>query len=80
MEENAIWKARAASAQSFTPWRQATTEIMWHGHSIIACSHHLHIGAILRTSRTSIHGEFHIHECNFTLHPPRGCNKRMIRN
>jgi len=34
-------KARAASAQSFTLWRQATIEIMRRNHSIIACSRHI---------------------------------------
>jgi len=36
-------KARAASAQSFTLWQQATIEITCHDHSIIACSHHIYI-------------------------------------
>jgi len=34
-------KARAASAQSFILWQQATTEITRRDHSIIACSRHI---------------------------------------
>jgi len=37
------WKSRAACAQSFIPWQQATIEITWWDHSIIACSRHMHI-------------------------------------
>ena len=36
-------KSRAACAQSFAPWQQATIEISRRGHSIIACSRHIHI-------------------------------------
>ena len=39
-----IGKARAASAQSFTPWQQATIDITRHDHhSIIACSRHVYV-------------------------------------
>jgi len=36
-------KARAASAQSFTLWQQATIEIMRRNQSIIACSRHIYM-------------------------------------
>ena len=36
-------KARVASAQSFTLWQQATTEITCHDHSVIACSRHIYV-------------------------------------
>jgi len=36
-------KSRAACAQSFAPWQQATTEITRRDHFIIACSRHVHI-------------------------------------
>jgi len=39
----AIEKARAAYAQSFTLWQQATIEFMCRNHSIIACLHHAYI-------------------------------------
>jgi len=39
----AIGKARAACAQSFTLWQQATIEITYRDHSIIACSCHVYI-------------------------------------
>jgi len=39
----AIGKARAACAQSFAPWQQATTEFTRRDHSIIACSRHVYI-------------------------------------
>ena len=39
----AIGKARAASAQSFALWQQATIEFTRHDHSIIACSRHIYI-------------------------------------
>jgi len=37
------WKSRAAYAQSFALWQQATMEITWRDHSIIDCSGHIHI-------------------------------------
>ena len=36
-------KSRAACAQSFAPWQQATIEITRLDHSIIACSHYAYI-------------------------------------
>jgi len=36
-------KSRAASAQSFALWQQATAEIMRRNHSIIACSRHVYV-------------------------------------
>jgi len=36
-------KSRAAYAQSFAPWQQATIEITRQDNSIIACSRHTHI-------------------------------------
>jgi len=36
-------KSRAACAQSFATWQQATIEIIRRDHSIIACSRHLHV-------------------------------------
>ena len=36
-------KSRAAYAQSFALWQQATIEFTCHDHSIIACSCHIHI-------------------------------------
>jgi len=51
-------KSRAACAQSFALWQQATTEIMRRYHSIIACSRHIYIGVILRAH--PVRGESHI--------------------
>jgi len=45
-------KARAASAQNFTLWQLATTEITWHDHSIVACSRHSYGCYSSRTSRS----------------------------
>jgi len=39
---DAIGKTRAACAQSFTLWQQATTEFMRRNHSIIACSRNVY--------------------------------------
>jgi len=50
--------ARAASAQSFTLWQQATIEITGRDHSIIACSRHRYVGVILRAH--PVRGESHI--------------------
>jgi len=50
--------ARAASAQSFTLWQQATIEITRGDHSIIACSRHTYVGVILRAH--PVRGESHI--------------------
>jgi len=51
-------KALVASAQSFTLWQQATTEITCHDHSIIACSRHIYFGVVLRAH--PVRGELHI--------------------
>jgi len=40
-------KSRAACAQSFALWQQATIEIMRRAHFVVACSRHLHLGVIL---------------------------------
>ena len=39
----ATGKTRAACAQSFILWQQATIEIMHRNHSIIACSRHIYV-------------------------------------
>jgi len=62
------WKFRAAYAQSFTLWQQATIEFTCHDHSIIACSCHIYVW--ICSSRTS---------CSWwitqsTQHRRRGCN------
>ena len=44
-------KSRAACAQSFALWQQATIEITCHDHSIIACSRHIYVWCC--SSRTS---------------------------
>ena len=45
---------------------QATIEITWRDHSIIACSCHIYMGVILRAH--SVHGESHIqHNANWEL-------------
>ena len=49
---------RAASAQSFTLWQQATIEITRRDHSIIACLRHIYKGIILRAH--PVRGESHI--------------------
>jgi len=38
-----------------TMWQQATIEITWQDHSFIACSYHLHIGAILSAHPLVVH-------------------------
>ena len=45
-------KSRAACAQSFTLWQQATIEITRCDHSIIACPRHLYRCCSSRTSRS----------------------------
>jgi len=52
------WQARAACAQNFTLWQQATIEFTCHDHSIIACLRHVYIGAVLRAH--PVRGESHI--------------------
>ena len=47
-----------ASVQSFTLWQQATTEIAWQDHSIIACSRHMYMGVILCAH--PVRGESHM--------------------
>jgi len=44
-------KSRAAWAQSFALWQQATIEFTCHDHSIIACSRHIYVWCC--SSRTS---------------------------
>jgi len=51
-------KARAASAQSFTLWQQATIEITPRDHSVIVCSRHVYRGVVLRAH--PVRGESHI--------------------
>jgi len=41
-------KARAACAQSFTLWQQATIEFTRRDHSIIACSRQTYMDVVLR--------------------------------
>jgi len=36
-------KSRAACAQSFALWQQATIEFTCHDYSIIACSRHIYV-------------------------------------
>ena len=46
-------KSRAAYAQSFALWQQATIEFTCHDHSIIACSRHIYVWCCSpRTSRS----------------------------
>jgi len=54
----AIGKARAACAQSFTLWQQATIEITRRDHSMMACSRHKNMGVVLRAH--PVRGESHI--------------------
>ena len=46
---------RAACAQSFAPWQQATIEFTRRDHSIIACSRHVYMGVVLHAH--SVRGE-----------------------
>jgi len=52
-------KSRAACAQSFALWQQATTEIMQAISLTIACSYYIYNGVILRAH--PIRGESHSH-------------------
>jgi len=52
------WKAQAASAQCFTLWQQATKEITWEDHSIIACTCLIYMGVILHIHL--VYGKSHI--------------------
>ena len=54
-------KARAACAQSFVLWQQATIEITCHDHTITACSCHIYVSVVLRAHPG--HGEPHV-QCN----------------
>jgi len=49
---------RAASAQSFALWQQATIEITRCNHSFITCSCHIYIGVVLHA--LPVCGESHI--------------------
>ena len=51
-------KARAACAQSFTLWQQATIDITYHDHSLIACSRHIYMGVVLHAH--PVRAESHI--------------------
>ena len=61
-------KSRAAYAQSFALWQQATIEFTCHDHSIIACSRQIYVWC--RSSRTS--RSWWITQS--TQHHWRGCN------
>ena len=61
-------KSRAACAQSFALWQQATMEFTCHDHSIIACSRHMYVSCC--SSRTS--RSWWITQS--TQHHRRGCN------
>ena len=50
-------KSRAACAQSFALWQQATVEITRRDHSIIACLRHIYNGVILHAY--PVRGESH---------------------
>jgi len=52
-----VRKSRAACAQSFAPWQQATIEITRRDHSIIACSRHTDNGVIRHAH--PVRGESH---------------------
>ena len=67
-------KSRAACAQSFALWQQATTEFTCHDHSIIICSRHIYVWCC--SSRTS--RSWWITQS--TQHHQRGCNISMFRN
>ena len=64
-------KSRAAYAQSFALWKQATIEFTRHDHSIIACSHHIYEWCC--SSRTS-RSWWITHS---TQHHQRGCNTAL---
>jgi len=68
-------KSRAACAQSFAPWQQATIEITCHDHSIIAFSRHIYVWCC--SSRTS-RSWWIAHSMQ---HHRRGCNNsKCYRN
>ena len=61
-------KSRAACAQSFALWQQATIEFTCRDHSIIACSRHAYLWCC--SSRTSRSWWI----THLTQHHRRGCN------
>jgi len=61
-------KTRAACAQDFALWQQATIEFTWHDHSIIACSRHIYVWCC--SSGTSRSWWIR----HLTQHHRRGCN------
>jgi len=72
-------KSRAACVQSFAPWQQATIEITWQDHSIIACSYHAYFCSS-HTSRSwwiTQSTKRHRRDCNnipfFLQWPHRSC-------
>jgi len=69
--------ARGASAQSFEPWQDATTEITRRAHASAECSRYVYNSVVLGAH--SIHGESHIqHNANgevATLH----CDTCMLQ-
>jgi len=56
-------KSRAACAQSFAPWQQATIEIVLIISLTIACLHYIYNGVILHAH--PVRGESH-NQCNIT--------------
>jgi len=64
-------KSRAAYAQSFALWQQATIEFTCHDHSIIVCSCHIYVWCC--SSRTS--RSWWITQS--TQHHRRGCNNSL---
>ena len=50
-------KSRAACAQSFASWQQATIEFICHNHSVIACACHIYVWWC--SSLTPVRGESH---------------------
>ena len=65
-------KSRAACAQSFAPWQQATIEFTCHDHSIIACSCLIYVW--FWSSRTSRSWRI----TQSTQHHRRGCNTTRL--
>ena len=62
------WKSRAAYAQSFAQWQQATIEFTCHDHSIIPCSRHIYVWCCSSCTSRS----WWITQS--TQHHRRGCN------
>ena len=65
-------KSRAACAQSFALWQQATIEFTCHDHSIIACSRHIYVWCC--SSRTSRSWWI----THLMQHHRRGCNNTKL--